>query len=343
MDLDRETLRQLRIRGPKPEALGISLLGDNMLAAEDLEFWKDENYKGHGWFSMRPHCRVRRIGEGYGLDEALYITNFSRQGATLGELGLETWKSDWVKNMQLITILQVGPEDLFRGPVPKEEFKRNGKMILTMVRRAILNMVDIKTKYLQRIAPKKLEFWKRKHHFGIYSLPNLESYPFEGTGWTFEEYVTVSRQQNNYLKQSRDKEHLKYSVLSPHIKTPIFSYRKKGNFKGFSYVKLEENLMKPFVEPIMRLVGKRFCSRCREPSLREGLWKDRLVIPADGKPNIVHYLPPEIWREIFKWLTVFDVWTMKETCKGIYKIHHKSLRCVRSFILREEEESAEEN
>ena len=95
--------------GPTLQVLGIGLFGDNFLVAEDLEFMKDEeNYPGFDWFSMRPHCRIRLNGEAYGLDEAMYIRNFSKPGATLGELGIGTWVSGWLKEMQLITILQVG-------------------------------------------------------------------------------------------------------------------------------------------------------------------------------------------------------------------------------------------
>ena len=101
--------------GPTLEALGIGLFGDNLLMAEDLEFLKDENYPGFDWFSMRPHCRIILNGESYGLDEAMYIRNFSKPGATLrdlGELGeSDTRISGWLKEMQSITILQVGAED----------------------------------------------------------------------------------------------------------------------------------------------------------------------------------------------------------------------------------------
>ena len=93
MDLTSQQLRQLNIRGLTPEALGVSILGDGFLACEGLEFWKDEHYQGPGWYSMRPHFRVRRYGEAYGLDEAMYITNFSRPGVTLRELGQ---KNHWV-------------------------------------------------------------------------------------------------------------------------------------------------------------------------------------------------------------------------------------------------------
>ena len=324
--------------GPTLEVLGIGLFGDNFLVAEDLEFMKDEeNYPGFDWFSMRPHCRIRLSGEAYGLDEAMYISNFSKPGATLrdlGELGeSDTRISGWLKEMQSITILQVGAEDLLRGLINKKEFQEDNKLILKMVRKAIHNLVDIKSKYLQRVAPEKLEFWKLKHHFGIYTLPNLKNYPFDGTKWTFDEYLKVSRRQNSYLKRSKDKEHLKYSVLSPEISNPSFSNRKRGDFPGFPYMKLEENFMKPFVEPILRLVGKRFCSRCREPTLPKSLWVDKPVTPSNGQYSTIHCLPQEVWEEIFRKLTVFDVWSMKETCKGLYRIHHESLRCVRSFVL----------
>ena len=143
--------------GPTLEALGIGLFGDNFLMAEDLEFLKDENYPGFDWFSMRPHCRIRRYGEAYGLDEAMYIRNFSKPGATLrdlGELGeSDTRISGWLKEMQSITILQVGVKDLFRDWITKKEFQEDNKLILKMVRKAIHNLVDIKSKYLQRVAP----------------------------------------------------------------------------------------------------------------------------------------------------------------------------------------------
>ena len=105
MALSKAVLKQLNIRGPTPEALGITLLGDNFLVAEDFDFWRDENHRGHEEFSMRPHCRVREYGETYGLDEGMYVKNLSRQGATLEELGEESWNSNWVKEMQWITIL----------------------------------------------------------------------------------------------------------------------------------------------------------------------------------------------------------------------------------------------
>ena len=222
---------------------------------------------------MRPHCRVRRYGDSYGLDEAMYVTNFSKPEATLGQLGLPTWVKGWVEEWQLLTILEVGMEDVLRGSTPKEDFQKDGKLLVKMVRKAILNLVEIKTKHIMRVSPGRLQNWKRNHHFGIYSLPNLEGYPFEGTGWTFGEYVKVSRKQNHHLKNSRDQVHMNYTVLSPDVGHPRFGNRRKGAFPGFPYLKLEESLMKPFVEPILELVRKRFCSRCREPSLPGESWK----------------------------------------------------------------------
>ena len=114
--------------GPALESLGISLIGDNFLVAEDFEFLKDENCQGFDWFSMRPHCRIRPYGEAYGLDETMYMRNFSKPGATLqelGELGIgSTWLRGWLTEMQLITILQVGAEDLLRGQrITKKDFQ----------------------------------------------------------------------------------------------------------------------------------------------------------------------------------------------------------------------------
>ena len=199
-------------------------------------------------------------------------------------------------------------------------------------------MVEKKTSYLEKVAPRKLALWKKKHQFGIYCLPNLKGYLFEGTGWTFDEYKKVSRKQNRSLKDSRDKKYLNYSVLRPNIKYPSFGNRRKGNFPGFPYLKLEESLMKCFVDPILEMVREKYCSRCRDPSLPGSLWKDQWVVPADGVSSIVHWMPIEIWGQIFKWLTVFDVWTMKETCKGLYRIQHSFLKCGRPLVMREEEE-----
>ena len=93
---------------------------------------------------MRPHCRVRRHGEAYGLDESMYIINFSRPGATLRGLGQKTWVSGWIKEWNLITILQVGIEDVLKG---KEDFKKDNKLLLKMVRDVIKNLVEIKSEY----------------------------------------------------------------------------------------------------------------------------------------------------------------------------------------------------
>ena len=317
-----------------PASLGVSILGGNFMAHEDLECWQDENNRGWGWYSMRPHCRVRRYGDSYGLDEAMWVRNFSKPGATLAQLGMPTWLKGWVEEGQLITILELGMEDVLSGSTPKEDFKKDPKLLLKMVRKAILNLVEMKTEHIMRVAPGKLKSWKENHHFGIYSLPNLEGYPFEGTGWTFLEYVRVSRKQNHNLKNSRDQVHLKYTVLSPDVGHPRFGNRKKGAFPGFPYMKLEKSLMKPFVKPILDLVRKRYCSRCREPSLPGESWRNATVDPADGRSSGVHCLPPEIWGMIFGRVTVFDEWTMKETCKGLYRIHHESPRCMRELELK---------
>ena len=64
-------------------SLGVSIIGDNFLVAEDFESLKDENSEGFDWLSMRPHCRIRLHGETYGLDESFYMANFSKPGQTL--------------------------------------------------------------------------------------------------------------------------------------------------------------------------------------------------------------------------------------------------------------------
>ena len=131
--------------------------------------------------------------------------------------------------------------------------------------------------------------------------------------------------QNTYLKNAKDKIHLKFTVLRPSIDDPSFSNRKYMVFPGFSYMKLEKNFMKPFLDPILRLVAQKYCSRCKEPTLQKSLWKKATVSPANGQYSSVHNIPDEIWKEIFRNLTPFDVWNIKETCKGLYRIHHESL------------------
>ena len=327
--------------GPRVQSLGISIIGDNFLVAEDFESLKDEKCQGYfDWLSLRPHCRIRACGESYGLDESMYMTNLSKPGLTLHELGElridSKWLRGWLKTYQLITILQVGAEDLLRGQrLTKKDFQEDHKLILKMVRIAIHNLVALKSEHFKKVCPEKLEFWKRNHHFGIYTLPNLKNYPFDGTAWTFDEYVAVCRRQNTYLKNAKDKKHLKYTVLRPCIDNPSFSNRKNIpiGFPGFDYMKLEKKFMKPFVVPILRLVSQKFCSLCKEPLLQKSLWKKTTVSPANGQYSSVHRIPDEIWCEILRKLTAFEVWSMKETCKGLYRIHHESLGCVESIVV----------
>ena len=121
----------------------------------------------------------------------MYMRNYSKPGLTLqelGELGIgSTWLHGWLTEMQLITILQVGAEDLLRGKrITKKAFQEDHNLILKMVRNAIRNLVALKSEHLEKVRPEKLELWKRNHHFGIYTMPNLKNYPFDGTEWTFE-------------------------------------------------------------------------------------------------------------------------------------------------------------
>ena len=178
---------------PTLQSLGIIIIGDNFLVAEDFESLKDEHCQGKfDWFSMRPHCRIRPYMGSYGLDESMYMRNYSQPGLTLQELGeLEISNTGkllrgWLTEMQLITILQVGAEDVLRGKrISKETFQEDHNLILRMVRNAINNLNALKSDHLEKVRPEKLEFWKRNHHFGIYTLPNLKNYPFDGTKWTF--------------------------------------------------------------------------------------------------------------------------------------------------------------
>ena len=164
-------------------SLGISIIGDNFLVAEDFESLKDENCEGFDWLSMRPHCRIRLHGETYGLDESFYMRNFSKPGATLQELGeLEIgskWLRGWLTEWQFITILQVGAEDLLRGKrISKKEFQEEHNLILKMVRNAIRNLVALKSEHLQKIRPEKLELWKRNHPFWNLNSAQSEELPF---------------------------------------------------------------------------------------------------------------------------------------------------------------------
>ena len=174
--------------GPTLQSLGISIIGDNFLVAEDFESLKDENCQGKfDWFSMRPHCRIRPYMGSYGLDESMYMRNSSQPGLTLQELGeLEISNTGllrgWLKEMQLITILQVGDKDALRGKrISKETFQEDHNLILKMVRNAINNLNALKSAHLKKVRLEKLEFWKPNHHFGIYTLPNLKNYPFDET------------------------------------------------------------------------------------------------------------------------------------------------------------------
>ena len=324
---------------PALHSLGISIFGDNFLVSEDFEFLQDENNRGFGRFSMRPHYRLRQYMGKYGLDESMHISNYSKPGLTLQELGeLEignTWLRGWLQETQHITILQVGVEDILRGKrITKEEFqKEKNHLILEMVRNAIHNLNTLKKEHIENVMRRNrpeeleetLELWKSNHHFGIYKLPNLINYPFDGTEWTFKEYNKVARIQNSYLKDAKDKKHLKFTVLSPKMDNPTFSNRTDIIPRGLDYMKLDLIFMEAFVDPILKLVAQRYCARCKAPLLPNCLWKSAKVIPANGQYSSVHDIPDEIWKEIFRNVTPLDVWQIKETCKGFYRIHHESL------------------
>ena len=323
---------------PALHSLGISIFGDNFLVSEHFKFLQDENSRGFDFFSMRPHCRLRPHMGTYGLDESMHIRNYSKPGLTLQELGeLEIgnkWLRGWLQETQYITILQVGVEDILRGKrITKKTFKEDHNLILKMVRNAIHKLNALKKEHLETVMRRNnpeelesyLEMWQSNHHFGIYNLPNLKNYPFDGTEWTFEEYNEVRRMQSTYLKNARDKIHLKFTVLSPKMDNPTFSNRADTIFRGYPYMKLDLIFMEAFVDPILKLVAQRYCARCKAPLLPNSLWKSATVIPANGQYSSVHNIPDEIWKEIFRNLTALDVWNIKETCKGLYRIHHESL------------------
>ena len=319
---------------PTLPSLGISIFGDNFLVYEQFKFLQDENHRGFDFFSMRPHFRLRPNMGKYGLDESMHISNYSRSGLTLQELGElkidDKWLRGWLHETQYITILQVGLEDILRG---KRRFKEDNKLILKMVRNAINKLNALKKEHIEKVTrrnrpeelEKELERWQSNHHFGIYNLPNLKNYPFDGTEWTFEEYNEVRRMQSTYLKNARDKIHLKFTVLSPKMDNPTFSNRTDIIPRGLDYMKLDLIFMEAFVNPILKLVAQRYCSRCKAPLLPNSLWKSATVIPANGQYSSVHNIPDEMWKEIFRNLTALDVWNIKETCKGLYRIHHESL------------------
>ena len=133
---------------PTMQTLGISIIGDNFLVSEDFESLKDDHFRGKfDWFSMSPHCRIRPYMGSYGLDESMYMRNYSQPGLTLQEYGeLEISNTGkllrgWLTEMQLITILQVGAEDVLRGKrISKETFQKDHNLILRMVRNAINNL-----------------------------------------------------------------------------------------------------------------------------------------------------------------------------------------------------------
>ena len=323
---------------PALHSLGISILGDNFLVSEDFKSLQDENNRGFGEFSMRPHYRLRQYMGKYGLDESMHISNYSKPGLTLQELGeLEignTWLRGWLQETQYITILQVGVEDILRGKrITKKTFEEDHNLILQMVRNAIHKLNALKKEHIEKVMRRNrpeelenyLELWKSNHHFGIYKLPNLKNYPFDGTEWTFEEYNEVRRMQSTYLKKAKDKIHLKFSVLSPKMDNPTFSNRTDIIPRGLDYMKLDLIFMEAFVDPILKLVAQRYCARCKAPLLPNCLWKSARVIPANGQYSSVHNIPDEIWKKIFRNLTPLDIWEIKETCKGLYRIHHESL------------------
>ena len=114
---------------PTLPSLGISIFGDNFLVSEHFKFLQDENSRGFDFFSMRPHCRLRPHMGTYGLDESMHISNYSKPGLTLQELGeLEIgnkWLRGWLRETQYITILQLGVEDILRGKrITKKNIQR---------------------------------------------------------------------------------------------------------------------------------------------------------------------------------------------------------------------------
>ena len=313
---------------PPPRALTITVLGDELLAGDAFDSWKDPNERRveKEIHLIAPHVVIKTDRMGHHPMDTAWIYNVSRGRLSLEKLLCRQFIGSWLDQWQDMTVLQLGAQDLIQGLLSKEIALKDPKVWERAIKTTTQRMVELKEARFNETGRHDFQDWFQGHTFAVYVLPDLSGRNFDETFLSNIEYFHIRRANVKMWRRNRDAHFYGIKILKPALEHPEFE---DGHYAS--------PFQEKYIEPVLRLVGELYCTRCRTPLLAKDRWEDCVLSPDQGQPTALHYLPILCWGKIFSLLGVIDTWACKLTCLGLYRIHHVlRLRCKRRFCTEAE-------
>ena len=350
----RTTLMRALLPGMEPDyahlpevfnCFSMTLLADNTLSPPVLKEYRDSRNWDPEYYTLAPHVFCERGARQYHMSQEIFIWDLSRPKLALGQVLQVPLMWSWAEQVQSITILGLGSQDLVRGIWSVEKVLREPNFWVDQLKRVTREMDAYKCRFATRTGRlEEFHEWHRRHTYLAYPLPEIPPAEIEKEGKISEaDYFLVKRRQHkSFDKPGIQAELRRHNIhlLRPSILKPEFEDGRLAGESATSYV-----------APIFEFVRKWFCARCREPRLHNGTWQNctRFLLPSQNlckrarkkarkakvlKFRVLDEVPEEIWEMIFTYLSIFDIGVLRMVCKTFYRLcHSPNVRKCEGFVL----------
>ena len=313
----------------------VTLLADNTLSPPVFKSYRDTKAWDPEYYTLEPHVFCQTGAREVHMSNQMFIWNLSKPNLALGQLPQMPIMWSWAGQYQDITVLGLGAQDLVRGIWGVEEVMREPDFWLNQLKRVTEEMVDYRHRFATRLGRlDEFNKWCRSHTFFVYPLPEIPPAEIEKYGRiSTEDYFAVKREQHRNFDRAGVQAELKRNnihLLGPDIHNPRFEDGR-----------LADEFADEYVAPIFEKIRFWFCARCREPRLHNGSWQKAgtFLLPGQDPPkrakkkklarkgkvpesHILNRVEYDVWLEILSYLTLFDIGSLRRTCKAFYRLCH---------------------
>ena len=321
--------------------IAVSVLSDGNLSNQVLETYNCEKPGEPEVFTMEPHMYGQRVVSGIGISDKFWCQNLSGPQKKLCQLTSGTYLNAWVELPQQVTIVSLGSVDLIQGVIDVNDLINNPYVWVECILHYVDHLVGVKLAFYRRLGFFNVaEEWALKHSWYIYPIPQLPMYRVEECGKiNIEDYNKVRRLIKKVLKIPRNIALLRgrnVFLMKDNVDVDLATTVQHPDWReDAAYKQL-------YAAPIVRHLANIHCLRCKASLLHKAGWQSCVFRKGAGEGAMrLNWLVDSDWVLILQYISVFDIFAARLTCKAFYAKVHQCYRCTTALNVQVEQSKLE--
>lgn len=307
--------------------IAVSVLSDETLSIEVLDKFSCGKPGEPELHVMGPHMYGQHVQCGIALQDSWWCQNLSGPMKKLCQLTSGTYLIQWIQIVQQVTVVSLGGQDITQGIIDVDILANDPYLWVRYIHEYVDHLVEQKLAYYRKrgfgdVADK----WELCHTWYIYPIPQLPKHTIEKFGKvTVEDYNKVRKLVKKHLKKPGVVAELRKKnvfLMKENVDVEVAVTEKHPDWRD------QDSYKELYAAPIIRHLANIHCLRCKASLLHKAGWQSCIFQrDADTEVMRLNCLVDSDWMEILQYISVFDIFSVRQCCKAFYAKVHLFYRC----------------